>query len=43
MPKMPDNLFLTGCDEKTEWQLPWFLENYFKHNNTPIAIGNFGM
>ena len=43
MPKMPDNLFITGCDEKTEWQLPWFLENYFKHNNTPIAIGNFGM
>lgn len=43
MPKLPENLFLTGCDEKTEWQLPWFLENYFKYNNTPIAIGNFGM
>ena len=43
MPKLPENLFLTGCDEKTEWQLPWFLENYFEYNNTPIAIGNFGM
>ena len=25
-----DKLFLTGCDIKTEWQLPWFLNNYLK-------------
>ena len=27
-----DKLFLTGCDIKTEWQLPWFLNNYLKQN-----------
>jgi len=43
MPNMPNKLFVTGCDVKTEWQLPWFLENYFKHNHLPIAIANFGM
>lgn len=43
MPKMPDRLIITGCDEKTEWQLPWFLENYFKHNRIPVAIADFGM
>lgn len=43
MPKMPDKLIVTGCDEKTEWQLPWFLDNYFKHNTIPIAVANFGM
>ena len=32
MPKLPEKLFLRGCDERTEWQLPWFLENYFKDN-----------
>lgn len=43
MPKMPDKLIVTGCDEKTEWQLPWFFENYFKHNSIPVAVGDFGM
>ena len=44
MPKMPNRMFLTGCDEKTEWQLPWFLDNYWRHNKyIPIAIANFGM
>jgi hypothetical protein len=36
-------IFLTGCDKNTEWQLPWFLENYRKHNNTPIVLADFGM
>lgn len=43
MPKMPDKLVLTGCDEKTEWQLPWFIENYYKTNTLPLAIADFGM
>lgn len=43
MPKMPDKLFITGCDEKTEWQLWWFIENYWKHNSLPLAIADFGM
>lgn len=35
--------FLTGCDEKTEWMLPWFFKNYKKHNDHPIVLANFGM
>ena len=35
--------FVTGCDKNTEWMLPWFLENYRKHNNLPIVICDFGM
>ena len=35
--------FLTGCDEKTEWMLPWFFENYKKHNKHPVVLANFGM
>lgn len=38
-----DKAFLTGCDEKTEWQLPWFIERYKKHNDTPLVIANFGL
>jgi len=26
------NLFITGCDVKTQWMLPWFVENFKKHN-----------
>jgi len=36
-------VFLTGCDEKTAWQLPWFVSNYRKHNNHPIILADFGM
>ena len=39
MPKMPDKLIITGCDEKTEWQLWWFIENYYKHNNLTYFLG----
>jgi len=35
--------FITGCDENTEWQLKWFLENYIKHNDTPIVFADFGV
>jgi len=35
--------FVTGCDQNTEWMLPWFLDNYFKHNNTTMVVANFGM
>jgi len=33
----------TGADEDHEWMLPWWYENYTKHNTTPIVFGNFGM
>lgn len=38
-----DKVFLTGCDEQTEWMLPWFLQNYKKHNRTPIIFADFGV
>ena len=27
----------------TEWQLPWFFENYKKHNDTPLIFADFGV
>lgn len=42
--KIKDELFVTGCDHKTEWQLPWFLKNFKKHKNkTKIIVTDFGM
>ena len=25
-------LYITGCDKKTRWMLPWFESNFYKHN-----------
>lgn len=36
-------VFLTGCDVNTEWQLPWFIKKYREHNTTPIICADFGM
>jgi len=41
--KSYNTAFLTGCDEKTEWQLPWFVENYKKYNDTPLVFADFGV
>jgi len=41
--KLYDKAFVTGCDEKTEWQLPWFIENYKKHTDIPLVFANFGV
>lgn len=38
-----EKVFMTGCDEKTEWMLPWFIKNYRKYNDTPIIFANFGV
>ena len=36
--------FLTGCDDKTEWQLPWFMDNFRQHNQgAKIVLADFGM
>lgn len=35
--------FITGADSNTEWMLPWFFENYKKHNKTPILLADFGL
>ncbi len=37
------NIFLTGCDENTAWQLPWFINKYRVHNTAPIVLADFGM
>jgi hypothetical protein len=38
------NLFITGCDRKTQWQLPWFIENFRKHNpKADLLVFDFGM
>lgn len=38
-----DKCFVTGCDQNTEWMLPWFMKNYLKHNDTPIVFADFGV
>ena len=38
-----DRCFITGCDSNTEWMLKWFVENYCKHNDTPIVFADFGV
>lgn len=31
------------CDKEQEWLLPWWYENFHKHNTDPICIINTGM
>jgi len=42
---MPDlsKAFMIGSDQKTEWMIPWFIENYKKHNDVPLTVVDFGM
>jgi len=35
--------FLTGCDYNTEWQLPWFIENFLEHSTGILQVADFGM
>jgi len=35
--------FLTGCDYKYEWLLPWFFKNYLKYNKAPLVFADFGL
>ncbi len=34
---------LTGCDERHEWMLKWWWENYSRHNSYPVVFCDFGM
>ena len=34
---------ITGCDKNQEWLLPWWIENYQRHNPFPVAFFDFGM
>ena len=38
-----DNCVITGCDEKTAWQLEWFLANYSQNTSEPLIVADFGM
>ena len=38
-----DKAFITGCDHTSEWLIPWFVENYKKHNTAPLIFANFGV
>ncbi len=40
---MISKTFLTGCDENTEWQLPWFITNLRQHTDMTLLVANFGM
>ena len=41
--KSYNKAFLIGCDKNVEWLLPWFIENYKKHNSTPLIFADFGI
>jgi len=36
-------VFITGCDYKTEWMLPWFFNNLRIHTTKKILVFDFGM
>ena len=36
--------FITGCDKKSQWMLPWFKRNYQNnHNKTPLLFADCGV
>lgn len=41
---MMSDIFVTGCDDKTAWQLPWFL-HHFRANNEGqhLVLADFGL
>ena len=42
--KKLEKAFITGCDQNTEWQLPFFIKKYNEMNHkTPLIICDFGM
>tara|TARA_Y100000004_G_scaffold196483_1_gene266633 strand:- start:1076 stop:1702 length:627 start_codon:yes stop_codon:yes gene_type:complete len=38
-----NNCFVIGVDNKMQWMLPWWLDNYYRHNTIPVMICDFGM
>ena len=34
---------LVAADQNQEWLLPWWWENYIKHNSYPVTFVDFGM
>jgi hypothetical protein len=40
---MNDEGIIVGCDEKGEWLLYWWWENYSKTNSYPVFFADFGL
>lgn len=39
-----NKLFITGCDSKTQWMLPWFMKNFWDNNpKSELIVYDFGM
>lgn len=38
-----ENGIVVGSDDRQEWLLPWWWENYRKHNSFPVAFVDFGL
>lgn len=34
---------VVGADERQEWLLPWWWDNYRRHNEKPVAFVDFGL
>jgi len=37
------NVFVTGCDDNTVWQLPWFLHHFRSHCDGHLVLADFGI
>lgn len=35
--------FIVGCDKEQEWLLPWWLDNFTRHNWHDVVVFDFGM
>jgi len=42
-PILDEYCIVTGCDRNFEWMLPWWWNNYRKHNNYRVRFADFGM
>ncbi len=44
LPSTADRGVVVGCDSAAEWMLPWWFQNFRKHNpDLPVAVADFGM
>jgi len=40
---MADKGVVIGVDANQEWMIPWWVENYRRHNNYPVLVADFGL
>lgn len=41
MKSFKEYTYITGYDKNTEWLLPWFLDNHYKHSNIQVQAYDF--